>query len=70
MTIQEYPKALYRAGWDDLDASVTVHSAQEEASARAEGYRGLSEPVAAPGTDDDAPDAPKRRGRPPKAISE
>lgn len=70
MTIIEYPKALYRAGWDDLDASVTVHSAQEESSARAEGYRGLSEPVEAVGEGDDAPGAPKRRGRPPKAISE
>ena len=69
MTV-EYPKALYLRGWDDLDACVTVQDASEEADARAKGYRSLSEPVAAVGEGDDAPDAPKRRGRPPKVISE
>lgn len=68
--IIEYPKALYAHGWDDLDAMVTVLNAAEEAEARAQGYRSLAEPDEAPAVDDDAPDAPKRRGRPPKAISE
>ena len=68
--IVEYPKALYLHGWDDLDAMVTVHSHAEEADARAEGYRSLSEPVAEPAGHDDSPDAPKRRGRPPKALAE
>jgi hypothetical protein len=68
--IVEYPKALYPRGWDDLDAMVTVHDAAQEAKARAEGYRTLLEPVAAAEVDDDTPDAPKRRGRPPKAASE
>ena len=70
MIIVEYPKALYAHGWDDLDAMVTVQDAAEEADARAHGYRGLSEAPPVPETDDDAPDEPKRRGRPPKAISE
>ena len=39
----EYPKALYLKGWDDLSASVTVNSKEEEASARKEGYKGLNE---------------------------
>lgn len=66
----EYPKALYLRGWDDLDAVVTVHDAAQEAEARAEGYRTLLEPVAAPAVVEDAPEEPKRRGRPPKAVSE
>ena len=70
MIIIEYPKALYLRGWDDLDACVTVQNAEQEEAARAEGYRGLSEPVAAPPVSDDSPDAPKRRGRPPKVVSE
>jgi hypothetical protein len=45
MQMQEYPKALYLRGWDDLDASVTVRDAAEEAAARAQGYRMLSEPA-------------------------
>ena len=44
----EYPKALYRRGWDDLSASVTVQDAAGEAEARAAGYRMLSEPQKAP----------------------
>jgi hypothetical protein len=70
MTFREYPKALYLRGWDDLDACVTVYDREQEAAARAEGYRMLSEPVPAPVVDDDTADAPKRRGRPPKAIVE
>lgn len=41
----EYPKALYLRGWEDLDATVVVANAAEEADARARGYRMLSEPV-------------------------
>ena len=70
MAFVEYPKMLYLHGWDDLDANVTVNDAAEEAAARAEGYRGINEPPPAPEMDDDAPEAPKRRGRPPKAVSE
>lgn len=69
MTPIEYPKSLYLRGWDDLGATVTVHNAPEEADARAVGYRTVSEPVDAPAMDDDAPDAPKRRGRLPGAVA-
>jgi hypothetical protein len=68
--IVEYPKALYRRGWEDLDACVTVHDAAQEAAARAEGYRTLLEPVATAEAGDDTPEAPNRRGRPSKAVSE
>lgn len=57
----EYPKSLYLRGWDDLNATVTVLDAAQEAEARKAGYRMLSEPV--------EPPAP-RRGRPPKDRSE
>lgn len=40
---QEFPKALYLKGWDDLSAAVTVNSAEEEESARKDGYKGLNE---------------------------
>lgn len=73
----EFPKGLYLHGWDDMDAYVIVKDAAEEAAARAKGYRHINEaapvaaePVAAPTMDGDAPEAPKRRGRPPKAVSE
>ena len=69
MTYIEYPKALYLRGWEDLGAMVMVHNAAEEADARTEGYRTLAEPVAPPAVADDAPDAPKRRGRPPGAVA-
>lgn len=55
--MQDYPKALYRDGWNDLSACVVVLDAAEEAHARKEGYRMLNEP---------AEPAPKR-GRKPKA---
>jgi hypothetical protein len=64
----EFPKALYLRGWDDLDACVTAQDAGQEADARAQGYRSLAEPVAEPEVGEDAPDAPKRRGRPPKVV--
>jgi len=64
----EFPKALYLRGWDDLAACVTVQDAGQEAEARVQGYRSLAEPVVAPEVGDDAPYAPKRRGRPAKAV--
>lgn len=71
----EFPKALYLRGWDDLDATVTVHDAAEEAAARGAGYRMLSDPpeeplLAASEAVEDLADAeaPRRRGRPPKAA--
>ena len=64
----EYPKALYLREWDDLTACVTVQDAGQEHDARAAGYRSLAEPVAKEETGDDAPDAPKRRGRPFKVM--
>ena len=73
-----YPLALYRAGWNDLEDFVTVLDEQQEADARRDGYRMLSEPIAPPvvaveaddddDRDDDTPDAPRRRGRPRKAV--
>jgi hypothetical protein len=77
----EYPKALYLRGWADLDAKVVVSDAAEEADARAQGYRMLSDPdepaalaVVLPREDasvqDSASVAAPRRGRPPKARDE
>lgn len=48
--IIEYPKSLYAKGWDDLSATVIVNSKEEEDAARAEGYKGLADPVEAPKT--------------------
>ena len=39
----EYPKQLYLHGWDDLDATVVVHDAGQEAAARKDGYKMLSD---------------------------
>ena len=39
----EYPKQLYRKGWDDLSDSVVVENDYEEDAARAEGFKMLSE---------------------------
>jgi hypothetical protein len=64
----EFPKALYLRGWDDLDACVTVQNAEQEQDARAQGYRSLAEPPVELEAGGDAPDAPKRRGRPAKAF--
>ena len=41
----EYPKSLYSKGWEDLSATVVVHSEEEEAEARKNGYKGLADPV-------------------------
>jgi hypothetical protein len=46
--MNEYPKQLYRKGWDDLSDSVVVESPEEEGDARQQGFKMLSEPVEAP----------------------
>ena len=43
MKTNEYPKQLYRKGWDDLSDSVVVENEDEEDAARAEGFKMLSE---------------------------
>ena len=43
MEFVEYPKQLYRSGWEDLSDSVVVNDAAEEESARAEGFKMLAE---------------------------
>ena len=58
MKSTEYPKQLYRKGWDDLSDSVVVENDDEEDAARAEGFKMLSE---------EGEEAPKR-GRKPKAA--
>lgn len=65
--MHEYPKALYRDGWRDLSACVVVLDAAEEAHARQEGYRMLSEgdATAEPAEPVQEPVKP-RRGRPRK----
>ena len=52
MKSTEYPKQLYRQGWDDLSDSVVVNDAAEEEAARADGFKMLSE--------EDGEEAPKR----------
>jgi len=44
MEIVEYPKQLYRSGWDDLSDTVVVNSTEEEEAARADGFKHLAEP--------------------------
>ena len=52
MKSTEYPKQLYRKGWDDLSDSVVVENDDEEDAARADGFKMLSE--------EDGEEAPKR----------
>ena len=52
MKSTEYPKQLYRKGWDDLTDSVVVNDVEEEEAVRAEGFKMLSE--------EDGEEAPKR----------
>lgn len=71
----EYPKQLYRKGWDDLSDTIVVDNAEDEESARVAGFKALAESPM-PEEDDEAGDeepdageAPKpRRGRKPKAA--
>lgn len=48
MKFQEYPKQLYRSGWDNLSDSILVETAEEEGDAREQGFKMLSEEEAAP----------------------
>lgn len=65
----EYPKQLYRSGWDDLADTIIVSDPDAEDDARQAGFRMLSDPdEQAEQAEDDAPEAPKRRGRPPKVA--
>lgn len=41
--ITEYPKQLYRKGWDDLSDTIVVESQEEEDAVRAEGFKMLPE---------------------------
>lgn len=61
--MQEYPKQLYRKGWDDLSDSVVVENESEEAEARVAGFKMLSEGDEAQPDDQEAP---AKRGRKPK----
>lgn len=70
----EYPKALYMGGVADSYVEtpyVVVNSAEEEAAKNAEGWFQIGKaPVAEPVSEAPAEateEAPKRRGRPPKA---
>lgn len=40
---KEYPKQLYRSGWEDLSDTVVVNSPEEEEGAREDGFKMLSE---------------------------
>jgi len=65
----QYPKQLYRSGWDDLTDTIVVHDEDEEGEARQNGFRMLSDPdEQAEQAEDGEPEAPKRRGRPPKVA--
>lgn len=55
----EYPKSLYR---ETVDDHVIVKDAEQEKAARADGYEMYAEIHAR----EETPDAPKKRGRPPK----
>lgn len=63
----EYPKSLFLRGWDDLEATKLVHGEDEEREARKGGYKSLAEFGASHAGADDAP---KKRGRKPKALTD
>ena len=73
----EFPKQLYRKGWDDLSDTIVVDDAEGEEQARVAGFKMLAElplpddgdePDLPVGEDPDEGEAPKpRRGRKPKA---
>jgi hypothetical protein len=48
MKFQEYPKQLYRKGWDDLSDTILVENAEQEGDARQQGFKMLSEESVAP----------------------
>ncbi len=43
MKSTEYPKQLYRKGWEDLTDTIVANDEAEEEAARAEGFKMLSE---------------------------
>lgn len=43
MKSTEYPKQLYRQGWEDLTDTIVANDEAEEEAARAEGFKMLSE---------------------------
>lgn len=73
----EFPKQLYRKGWDDLSDTIVVDDAEGEAQARVAGFKMLAElPLPNDGDEQDVqvgedPDEGEalkpRRGRKPKA---
>ena len=46
--MSEYPKQLYRSGWDDLADTIVVASQEEEDAVRSEGFKMLGEEETAP----------------------
>lgn len=64
----EFPKQLYRKGWDDLSDTIVVDDAEGEEQARVAGFKMLAELPLPVGEDPDEGEALKpRRGRKPKA---
>lgn len=62
---QEYPKALYKQG-----EYMAVQDFEQEESARNEGWDDWVADHARMNGETDSQEAPKRRGRPPKAQTE
>ena len=54
MKSTEYPKQLYRKGWDDLTDTIVANDEAEEEAARADGFKMLS---------DEAEEEAPKRGR-------
>jgi len=46
--MNEYPKQLYRSGWDDLTDTIVVDTKEEEDAVRSEGFKMLGEEETAP----------------------
>ena len=59
-----YPRMLFPNG--EPGRYLIVQDAEEEARARADGYAAYGQKPDAPPDQEQAADAPKRRGRPPK----
>jgi hypothetical protein len=65
MAFQEYPKALYKQG-----EYMAVQDSKQEESARNEGWDDWATDHASMNGEEQPQEAPKRRGRPPKAQTE
>lgn len=46
MKSTEYPKQLYRQGWEDLTDTIVANDEAEEEAARADGFKMLSKRTA------------------------